>query len=116
MRTIIITSTFLLSSLASACNGPREPGSNPNCMGGNYPECVRLRNVLCIGTCWNQPAGECSSSCVLQSQLDCSGYCAGIYSCEDCIKALQMQSPDLPEESARDACSQPGDSYYCNCG
>lgn len=61
------TLLFLLSSLSSACNGPREPGSNSNCMGGNYPECVRQRNILCIGTCWNQPAGVCSSSCVLQS-------------------------------------------------
>ncbi|KAM5511596.1 hypothetical protein FOXYSP1_11697 [Fusarium oxysporum f. sp. phaseoli] len=37
-----------------------------------------------------------------------------INNCDDCIEHLLIMGG--AESAALEACSQPGDSYYCNCG
>ncbi|KAF4339334.1 hypothetical protein FBEOM_6748 [Fusarium beomiforme] len=106
-------------ALAGKCNAPREVGSNPNCWGGSYTDCVARNNQLCTGECAGQPAGgagaPCFTGCTTRNQQYCAGYCMGISNCDECIESLKQMGAAGSDDDLKEACSQEGDSYYCNC-
>ncbi|KAF4962600.1 hypothetical protein FSARC_9378 [Fusarium sarcochroum] len=103
----------LIPLVYGACNAPQDTGSNPNCLGGTFTECASRKQSLCTAECFNQPPGPCTSGCTTRAQQECQMDCMAINNCDDCIKRLLVAGGT--EDSARDACSQEGDSYYCNC-
>ncbi|KAG7411889.1 hypothetical protein Forpe1208_v008364 [Fusarium oxysporum f. sp. rapae] len=100
--------------LVYGCNGPREVGSNANCLGGTYTDCAAEKQSLCTLECFNQPPGQCTTGCTTRAQQECQRDCMAINNCDDCIDHLLIMGG--AESAALEACSQPGDSYYCNCG
>lgn len=94
--------------LAGKCNDPIEAGSDKNCVGGNYMECVKRMNMECTGTCAGTPAGgggaPCHTGCTLRAEQECALDCSAISSCEECKHVLEEGGSGEPEE----VCSKEG--------
>lgn len=98
--------------LAGMCSKGWETAKGPLCTGGGYEECAAHWTAHCWTECYGHAIDlytmGCHAHCIQRSHQRCSGWCASVGNCADCMKAFQLAAASGNPEAGREQCSKEG--------
>ena len=106
--------------LAGTCSKGWDAGKGPSCTGGSYGFCIQYLDNVCWKPCNHPLFGidrKCHEFCSQLVRYACSGRCASVNSCSDCMNAVQRTNVfNSDPESGLDYmyCSKEGCKFSIN--
>ena len=117
--TISLVLTAIPVVLAGTCSKGWDAGKGPWCTGGSYGFCIQFLDSSCWGPCNHPLFGldrKCHAFCSQLVRYACSGRCASVSNCSDCMNAVQRVNVTSDPESGLDYmyCSKEGCKFSIN--